>query len=197
MSITPPLLFGVDPDETWDYIPKAAKKAGLSLPCVILKAPSLAATVQRDELISEWRKAALALEPTVLDEIAALTGGKFKIAPLKEDATEEEAREYVERVKEFSRLNLRWSEAHEKVSPQFREREEAINLRILSESITGWRGLQSASGKAIEFEKVAGRLGEVFRGDLRDELIEAAVAGTFVSEADAVGLQSSPASQAA
>lgn len=197
MSINPPLLFGVDPDETWRYVPKAARAAKLVLPAVTLRAPSLAAAVEREALAAERRRATIALDPNVLNELDALTGGTYKIEPPPTEETEETLKAYVEKVRAFALLNLRWAEASEKVAPEFKARQDASDLRILNESIAGWEGLPTASGRLIEFEKAKGRIGEVFRGALRDELVEAAMAGTFVSEEDAVGLQSSPASQAA
>lgn len=197
MSTATPLLFGVDPDETWDYIPEEARKIGQKTPVIILKAPSLAAAVQREALVSERRKATLALDPAVLEEIKALTGGKYELDPPPEGLSDEDAQAYIEKVTQYVALNARWAEAFAKTAPQFKEREEASDLRILSESIVGWHELLTASGKMIDFEKVKSRIGEVFRGALRRELIDAAMAGTSVSEQDAEGLQSSPASQAA
>lgn len=197
MPAETPLLFGVDPDEIWELVPEEARKIGQKTPVILLKAPSLAATVQYEALVSERRKATLALDPTVMQEIEALTDRKYKIDPLPEGSTEDEAQAYVEKARQFVALNARWAEAYAKTAPQFKEREEMIDLRILSEAIAGWRELPTASGKMIDFEKVKNRIGEVLRGALRRELIEAALAGTTVSEQDAEGLQSSPASQAA
>lgn len=197
MPTETPLLFGVDPDEVWEYIPEDARKIGQKTPVILLKAPSLSTAVQHEALDSERRKATLALDPTVLAEIEALTDRKYKIDPLPAGSSDEKAQAYIEKVRQFVALNARWSEAYAKTAPQFKEREEVIDLRILSESIAGWRELPTASGKMIDFEKVKSRIGEVLRGALRRELIDAAMAGTSVSEQDAEGLQSSPASQAA
>jgi hypothetical protein len=197
MPAETPLLFGVDPDEIWELVPEEARKIGQKTPVILLKAPSLATTVQYEALVSDRRKATLALDPTVLQEIETLTDRKYKIDPLPEGSSEEEAQAYIEKVRQFVALSARWAEAYAKTAPQFKEREEVIDLRILSEAIAGWRELPTASGKMIDFEKVKSRIGEVLRGALRRELIEAALAGTTVSEQDAEGLQSSPASQAA
>lgn len=198
MSIQPPILFGVDPDEIWRFVPKAARDAKLEKPPVFhLRAPSLAATVKRDELIAEKRAAALLLDPTVLDEIGELTGGRFELAPLAEDADDEQAKAYIETAKAYLAANARWIKAWNGVAAAFQEREEESDARILSESVATWENLPTASGKLIDFESVKGRLGFVLRGSLREEVISAAVAGTFVAKVDAEGLQSSPASQAA
>lgn len=198
MSINPPILFGVDPDEIWHFVPKAARDAKLDKPPIFhLRAPSLAATIKREELISERRAAALALDPTVLDEIGEVTGGRFELAPLPEGANDEDAKAYIEKAKAYLALNERWIKAWKAVGPAFQEREEESDIRILSESVATWENLPTASGRLIEFASVKDRLGFVLRGSLREEVIVAAVAGTFVTKGDAEGLQSSPASQAA
>lgn len=194
MSINPPLLFGVDPDEVWEFIPKAAREAKLDKPPVFrLQAPSLASTIKREELIRQRRAAALLLDPTALDDIAAITGGKMTIDPLPEGASEDAAREYVETCKAYLDANARWIKAWTDTHAAFQEREEASDNQILSESVKGWENLPTASGKLIAFESVKDRIGFVLRGPLREEVVSAAVAGTFVAKGDAEGLQSLPA----
>lgn len=191
MTAKTPILFGVDPDEVWRYVPEAARPA--KLPAFLLKAPSLAVTVKRDELLVERRNRTIEIVPGVLDEIREIAGEEWSIKKPAADVSDEEKTDYIERCGRFESLSARWYKAFADSSADFREREDEIELRILAESVTGWEGLQSASGKAISFETAKGRLGEVLRGKLRDEVIAAALAGTFVSEDDAEGLHSSPA----
>ena len=186
-----PILFGVDPDEIWRYVPKAARPG--KFPAFLLKAPSLAVTVKRDELFATRRNKTVEAAPGVLDEIMDLTGRKWSLDPLPDNATDEERAEYTEKKTSLEALLTKWNAAFAKVDADFHEQDEEIELRILAESVSGWEGLQSASGKMIAFDAAKGRLGEVLRGALRAEVIEAALAGTFVSEDDAEGLLSSPA----
>ena len=186
-----PILFGVDPDEIWRYVPKAARPG--KVPAFLLKAPSLAVTVKRDELFATRRNQTVEACPGVLDEIMTVTDRKWTLAPLPEGSTDEEKAEYTEKAKALESLLAKWNAAFAKVDIAFHEQEEEIELRILAESVSGWEGLQSASGKTIAFDAAKGRLGEVLRGVLRAEVIDAALAGTFVAEEDAEGLLSSPA----
>ena len=190
----PPILFGVDPDEIWKYIPAAAKEAGLSRPFFRLKAPSLAAVVKLENVRAEVLRLAKASEPTVLDEITAIVGvGKWVLPELPEGATDDERAEYSAKNSKLIDLKVRWIQAVQAAETAKWEEKEDAETRILEESVSGWDGLQSGSGKLIDHGAAKGRMGEVLRGDLRAELIRAALAGATVSEADAEDLQSTPA----
>ena len=185
-----PILFGVDPDEIWRFVPKAAREAGEKLPIFRLKAPSLAATVLREDLATERRKETNENAPGIMEELRELTGGTFKVESLGDGATDEEKAARTVKVAEFIRLNLIWNAAWSALEIKYRDRQEQSDVRILRESVDGWEGLPTGSGKVLDFAKVKDRIGEVLRGDLREEIIEAALAGTTVSDEDAEGLVS-------
>lgn len=179
-----PLLFGVDPDETWKYITKAIREAGLTLPSFTLKAPRLALSTKRSSLLVARFKRVEELAPGVIAILRDLTDKDGKI---KDGATPEE-------LTAFSEANAAWGPAWAAATAEIAEDLAAVELEILTESLVGWDGLTTRTGKALDFAAMKPRLVEVLPDStLREELVQAICAGATLSEEDASGLPSSQA----
>ena len=177
--MTAPILFGIDPDETWRYIPKAVQAAGLTLPAFTLKAPSLALATKRDALLAKIRKAAREDAAEALETIYRLG---------KTDAAESE---------ELAKARSAWLAAWVKAAAAHAEEDAELTARFFAECLVGWEGLSTAAGKALEFANYKGRLLEVIRGPLVEELVDAMAAGADLTQEEAVGLPSEQGSQSA
>lgn len=186
-----PFLFGIDPDETWDYIPLAVRgteqKTGF-----VLRAPSLAAATKREQFLAEIAKAANEAAPgasKVIREAGAAQG----LPPLAEDASAEEKAQrhaVAEAMREWLKA---WAEAVEARADE----ERALTERYISEGLVGWHDLPSGSGALIDYEANKGRIFEVLRGEILTELCDAIARGATLSREEKVGLQSPQESQSA
>lgn len=178
-----PLLFGVDPNETWRYVPAVVRKAGATAPAFILKAPSLALSAKRRELEQKRFLRIQEIAPGVAATLLALE----KDGKILDEVTEEQKVEFVEAGKA-------WDSAYATATSEIKEDLSAVDEAILQACIAGWDALPSASGRILEFEALKGQILEVIRDpDLRAELVTAACAGAFLSKGDAEGLPSSQA----
>lgn len=178
-----PLLFGVDPDETWRYIPAVVRKAGATAPAFVLKAPPLALATKKREL--EQRRFLRINE--IAPDVATVLISLEKNGKILDDATEEQKVEFIE-------AGRAWDAAFREASAEIAEEMGAIDEKILQSCVAGWDSLPSASGRMLDFDALKGRILEVVRDpDLRAELVTASCAGAGVSREDAEGLPSSQA----
>lgn len=184
MATKTPLLFGVDPDETWGYIPEVAREAGLKSPVFTLKAPSLALATKRQSLLSKKRSALYAEIPDVIDELTNLFGEKWEKPGDEADASLRE---------KYQALNKRWSVTWEKITKDLEAEAEVIESEYLSTCVAKWTGLPSKSGKDLDFERLKDRIPEVIRGSLREEIIGAIERGATLTSEELEGLPSTPA----
>jgi hypothetical protein len=174
-----PLLFGVDPDETWRYVPAVVAAAGAKVPAFILKAPRMALAAKRREIEQKRFFEIDRLDPGVAADIIAM-----EEAFLAGKLSEEGQQEYVA-------TGVRWDKAYKAATATIKEDMETSDLAILCECIAGWEGLTSAIGAPLDFDKLKSRLPEVIRDEsLRAELVRAACAGATLSKDDAEGLPS-------
>jgi len=196
-NINPPLLFGIDPDETWEYLPKAVRAAGATEPVFVLKSPSLAISIKREAFLSEITASARAAAPEALQVLRSLntTGGKLE--PLPENATDAEKQEYAEKQESVKKALLDWATAWGDAVSSRADEERAITEKFLSDGIMEWRGLTSSSGRVIDFSANKNRITEVLRGSIVSELCEAIAAGSTLSQEEQVGLPLSQESQSA
>lgn len=176
-----PLLFGVDPDETWVYITEGIRSAGQSLPSFILKAPRLALATKRTALLVRRLQRIEELVPGVIDTVGRLSD---KDGKPKADATPEELAALAE-------ANAAWGPAWTAASAEIREELAAVELEILNESLAGWNELTTRTGKILDFAAMKSRLVEVLPDHrLREELVQAICAGATLSAEDSEGLPS-------
>lgn len=183
-----PLLFGVDPDETWKYVTEACRAAKLTGPRFILKAPRLALATKRSALLIQRLRRVEEIAPGTLAALRELSGDDGKI---KADATPEE-------IATFAEANAAWGPAWAAASAEVAEELAAVEAQILSESLTGWEDLTTRTGKPLDFAAMKGRLEEVLPSpQLREELAAAICKGATLSDEDAEGLPSSQVSSAA
>lgn len=194
-NINPPLLFGIDPDETWEYLPKAVRAAGATEPVFVLKSPSLAISIKREAFLSETTAAARAAAPDALQVLRSLnaTGGKLEALP--ENATDAEKQEYSEKQESVKKALLDWATAWGNAVSARSEEERAITEKFLSDGLVEWRSLSSSSGRVIDFAANKNRIMEVLRGSIVSELCEAIAAGSTLSQEEQVGLLLSQESQ--
>jgi hypothetical protein len=185
MGTTTPLLFGVDPDETWDYIPEAAREAKLSLPSFTLRAPSLSLATKRASLLSKKRAAIRTEVPGVAEELSELFGDKWT-KPADDAAADLKAK--------FLELVGVWGKAWGKVTKDLEPEQTAIDAEYLSTCVAGWNGLQSRTEKDLDFGRLKDRIPEVLRGSLREEIIGAIDRGATLTLEENEGLPSTPAS---
>lgn len=183
MSASTPILFGVDPDEIWRYIPKAVKEAGAKLPAFLLKAPRLSLVLKYEALMAEVRATAYEAAPGVVEVVLAYSDDKGQALP---DLTEDQR-------KERTAASIAWKRAFDNADAKHADKLAEIQEEMLASCITGWDGLTSASGKAMEYDRLKDRICEVLRGEIRGELVGAIMQGATVSDEDALGLPSSPA----
>lgn len=177
-----PILFGVDPDETWSYTPKAVRGTSQKT-TFLLKPPRLALAVKREELSEAIAAKARAASPGAAESVLALSGKDGKALP---DLTDEQKRERVE-------ANVRWLDAWKTAEKDHADAIKASDEAILSECVVGWSDLPGPTGKPLDFAVLGPRLLEVLRGPIRAELVAAALKGASLSREDAEGLASSPA----
>ncbi len=174
-----PLLFGVDPDETWRYVPAVVAAAGAKVPAFILKAPSLALATKRRQIEQKRFFEIDRLDPGVAAEIIALDDA-FRAGTL----SEEENAAYV-------LAGQRWDKAHRAATDALCGEIAENDMAIFCEVLAGWEGLTSSSGKTLDFDSLKHRLPDVIRDEsLRSELVRAACAGATLSKDDAEGLHS-------
>ena len=184
MTAVAPLLFGIDPDETWEFVPEIARESGLSRPSFSLKAPSLALATKREHLIAAKASEIRAAAPGLADELTEAFGTDWK---LPADSSDEVKAQFVGLIGRWTAVWKTVSQAHEK-------EEEAVNADYLSTCIVGWDGLASKSGKALDFDRLKDRIPEVVRGGLREDIIGAISKGAALTSDDHEGLPSTPAS---
>lgn len=196
-DINPPLLFGIDPDETWDYVPKDCRAAKMTEPVFILRPASLATSIKREALIAEITKEVRAAVPDAIETLRDYEKAGGKLAPLPEGATDAEKAEYAEKKEAIKKALEDWAAAWADAVTDRAAEEQAITEKYLSEGVAGWRGLPSPSGKMIDFEANKGRLTEVLRGKIASEICEAIAAGATLSHEEQVGLPLSQESQSA
>lgn len=174
-----PLLFGVDPDETWRYVPAVVAAAGAKVPAFILKAPRMALAAKRRELEQKRFFEIDRIDPGVAADIIAQEEA-FSAGLLSAEGQQE-----------YVATGIRWDKAYKAATTLIKDDMDANDLAIFCECIDGWDGLTSSTGVALDFAKLKGRLPEVIRDEaLRAELVRAACAGASLSKDDAEGLPS-------
>jgi hypothetical protein len=184
MASVAPLLFGIDPDETWEFVPEVARAAGQSKPSFSLKAPPLSLATKREHLLSTKAAEIRAAVPGLADQISELFGKDWK---LPEGADESLKAQFVDLVGRWTRAWNDASTAHEK-------EEQAIDSEYLSTCVVSWDGFASKSSKLLEFDRLKDRIPEVIRGTLREDIIGAISKGAVLTSEDHEGLPSTPAS---
>jgi hypothetical protein len=184
MTSIVPLLFGIDPDETWEFVPEVARAAGQSKSSFSLKAPSLSLATKREHLLSTKAAEIRAAVPGLADQISEFFGKDWK---LPADADESLKAQFIDLIGRWTRAWSDASKAHEK-------EEQAIDAEYLSTCVVGWDGLPSRSGKLLEFDRLKDRIPEVIRGALREEIIGAISKGATLTAEEHEGLPSTPAS---
>ena len=165
-----PLLFGIDPDETWDFVP-ASVRGIVNPPTFLLKAPSLSASIKRERFLARAAEAANAAEPEAAKRIAS--------------------------GEETDNDRLAWLKAWEKFVQDHADEEAEITALYIREGVAGWRNLPSRTGRPIDYEANKGRILEVLRGFIVTEICNAIAAGATLSNEEQVGLPSSQESQSA
>ena len=176
-----PLLFGIDPDETWEYVLKGQRES--KDPAVFtLKAPTMATAAKREDFLS--RMATLANKEC--PEAVKIARDNDGISAPGPDASKEDIAKY----KRVEAATKAWLTAWGKMVQDNASEERAISRLILLEGVAGWKGLKTQSGKPISYEKNKGRVHEVLRGAIAAEICNAISQGASLSEEEKVGLPS-------
>ena len=174
-AITPPTLFGIDPDETWDYTPKIA----LDLPED--KRPTF-----------KLRPPDAALDQLMEDEASALFAAVRKTVPADQvaelralDKIPEKDRT-PDQVARLEALNAAWSEAV--VDAASKQDRIAIQRRVLGYCVIGWSNLLTPKGKPVERPKDDSKVIDALSKVLRADLFLAIKNGMEITEADKASL---------
>lgn len=152
--ITPPSLFGIDPDETWNFTPPECK--GMEDPIVIkLKTPDAAL----DELIEEEDMKIHIEARKAVPEVVATLQRIEKIKP--EDRTEDDKAAFAQANEAFIMASVAAAEKVDRL---------ALQRRALGACVVGWSGLKTPSGKDAPFpdkpEEVIDRLSKALRASV-------------------------------
>jgi hypothetical protein len=155
-TIIPPALFGIDPDETWDYTPASA--VGLpeaQRPVFRLRSPDAGLDQLMEDEASTLYAAVRKTMGSKIAELRALGD------VLEKDRTDEQKAK-------IEALNAEWSEAF--VDAAQKTDRTAIQRRVLGFCVVGWDNLCTPSGKAVlrpkDDAKVIDSLGKVLRADV-------------------------------
>lgn len=194
--MTAPLLFGIDPDETWDFVPKAARDAGLSAPVFVLRCPTLATSIKREQFLAMVTKEAIVSSGDALDIYRRL-GHLNDEAPKDAETLAAWKAENADNLKSLADATTRWLRAWNEATAAHAEEEMTISAKYLSEGILEWRELVSSTGRVIDFSANKGRILEVLRGPIVSELCEALALGAQPTKEEQVGLPSTQVSSAA
>lgn len=151
--ITPPSLFGIDPDETWNFTPPECE--GMEDPIVIkLKTPDAAL----DELIEEEDMKIHLEARKAVPEVVATLQRIEKIKP--EDRTEDDKAAFAQANEAFILASVAAAEKVDRL---------ALQRRALGACVVGWN-LKTRSGKPVEFpskpEEIIDRMSKALRASV-------------------------------
>jgi|GEM_PF-4097227 len=173
-TIIPPALFGIDPDETWDYIPEKARELPDDMkPVFILSAPDAALDQEMEMEESKVRKAVLSAFPS--EEYAEI--GALDKIPAKERTEEQVAR--------HRELNhkwlLKWLEESNKVDSL------PLMRKAFAKCVRGWKNVRTPR-KALDFPSDPAKVVDMLSRELRTELFLAIKTGMEVTPEEKASL---------
>lgn len=173
-AITPPELFGIDPDETWDFTPpSAAALPEDSRPIFTLRAPDAALgdlmAAADERVATEARKAC----PEAAKTLAAL-----RLVPEKE-RTPEQAESHAKALEEFGNA---WVNAGQK------EDRAGLQRKVFAKCVIGWRNFRDRRWRALPFPSDPLRIVDFFPGALRGDLFAAIQSGATVTDEEKASL---------
>lgn len=174
-AINPPTLFGIDPDETWDYTPQVAQDLPeASRPVFRLRSPDAALDqLMDDEQSSLFNAVRKAIPRDQVAELRALD----KIA--KDDRTpEQQAR--------LDALNEAWNEAVVDAAAKLDRLD--LQRRVLGYCIVSWSNLRTARGKAVERPKDDAKVVDFLSPPLRADLLAAIKRGVDITPEEKASL---------
>lgn len=173
-AITAPELFGIDPDETWDFVPTLSE--GLpeqDRPVFTLRAPDAGLAdlmaLNDDKARAEAHRAC----PAEVVTINALR----KIP--EAERTEQQASDYAEAVAKFGEA---WIAAAEKID------RVSLQRKVFAKCVTGWRNFRRKDGKELPFPADSSRIVDFMPGALRGEVFAAIQAGATVTDEERASL---------
>lgn len=174
-AITPPELFGIDPDETWEFSPSlAADLPEEKRPVFTIKAPDAALgdimAAADDRVATAARKACPEAARTIV-ELRAIP---------EEQRTLEQVAAHARALDEFSSA---WVDAGQK------EDRAGIQRKVFAKCVLGWRNFRGRGGKDLGFPADPSRIVDYFPGALRGELFAAIQAGAVVTEEEKASLK--------
>jgi hypothetical protein len=174
-AITPPELFGIDPDETWDFTPeRAAHLPEEKRPVFTLKAPDAALGdimgAADDKVAAAARKA----RPEAAKAIVDLRGIK------EEERTPEQSEAFARAMEDFSEAWIAAAEQEDRVS---------LQRKVFAKCVVSWRNFRGRGGKDLGFPADPSRIVDYFPGALRGELFAAIQAGAVVTDEEKESLK--------
>jgi len=174
-TIIPPALFGIDPDEVWEYIPKAARDLPKEAqPVFRLKSPDAAMDHRMDS------------EETKVFNEARKALGKEKVAAMRTLQAVKEEDRTTEQKEGLEELAAAWVDAFTEAAEN--SGMASIQFDLLSACVAGWDNFRTASGKAIAFPSVAAKIPDCLGSRLRGELVEAIKKGIEITPEEKASL---------
>jgi hypothetical protein len=174
-TIIPPTLFGIDPDETWDYTPAAFRELPeAERPVFHLKAPDAALDQLMDDEASALFAAVRKSIPK--DQIAEL---RALDAIKKDDRTEAQA-------SRLDELNAAWNEAV--VDAAAKSDRLDIQRRVLGFCVAGWSNLKTTRGKTLDRPKEDAKVVDSLSKALRAEIFLAIKQGMEITPEEKASL---------
>jgi len=167
--IIPPALFGIDPDETWPFVPAAARELPeVRRPVFHLKAPDAALDqLMEDEQQAIYTAARKAIGADVVAEMRML--GKL------ESPTDDQKRRTEE-------LDILWMEAF--IDAAQKADRVALQRRVIGACLTGWDNFLNKSGKPIQFPTDQAKVIDCLGKELRAEIFAAIKRGAELTDAE-------------
>jgi len=174
-AITPPELFGIDPDETWEFSPSlAADLPEERRPIFILKAPDAGLgdimAAADDRAAREARKACPEAARTIVE-----------LRAVPEELRTPEQKEAHSRA--LDAFQSAWVDASEK------EDRAGIQRKVFAKCVVSWRNFRGRGGKDLGFPADPSRIVDYFPGALRGELFAAIQAGAVVADEEKESLK--------
>lgn len=174
-TIIPPAMFGIDPEETWDFVPSAWR----DLP--------------KEEQASFALKAPDAgLDQAMEDEQSALVAAVRKTIPEKDraefrklSAIAEDARTEEENAR-LAALDEAWSSAF--IAAIEKTDRVAMQRRVLALCVAGWTNYRTKSGKLVAWPKDPQKIIDCLGPALRAEIFAAVKRGAEITSEEKASL---------